>query len=192
MYSKEVWFYVINLVILYFWIIPSIGSKLKTKCTGYWRCNSYLTTTWPGYQVDLADNQWREIRSTFYILWICLFVVVIGHVAIVSSAKKNSRVRVNIFRLIVGLGFIIVLHGWHSLIVIGIALLGYYVSMSKGGLSENKNDPGSTDWFPLKIWAYALFVILFKESYRIQHHYPVSCCIVMSILKVTCNICYYW
>jgi D-alanyl-lipoteichoic acid acyltransferase DltB (MBOAT superfamily) len=63
------------------------------------------------------------------------------------------------FRLIVGIGFIILLHGRHSLVVLLISYLGFKLAKSQ------TNSKNST----LYTWLYAISILLFKESYRLQH-----------------------
>lgn len=63
------------------------------------------------------------------------------------------------FRLIVGIAFIMLLHGRHSLVVLIISYLGFKLAKSQ------TNSKNST----LYTWIYAISILLFKESYRLQH-----------------------
>ena len=65
-----------------------------------------------------------------------------------------------VFRLGVGAIFLYVLHGRHSLIVALLAYIGYRIT-------HWQIEAGSTS--RVYSWGFAIFVILFKESYRLIH-----------------------
>ena len=61
--------------------------------------------------------------------------------------------------MIFGVIFVIVQHGLHSMVIFGICIDGILISLyCRQRLIH-----------PFITWAYAIFILLLKESYRIQH-----------------------
>lgn len=160
-------FYLLNLVLLYGIIIPLIGSNIKEKCFAERRCRSYLKKTWLGYSVDMADGQWKDVRNSLWMLWI-LIIFASGYHLVFKVFTKNLKWSTSYpssaFRLLVGIGFVLVQHGKHSIIIFSISLFGYFLSK----LLKN------TKFAFFVIWIYGLSILAFKESYRLQHFYVFS------------------
>ena len=81
------------------------------------------------------------------------------------EAEEEDRLRTaatppsSYFRCLIGIGFIFLLHGRHSLVVVVIAYLGFQIA-------SWQHDKKSCT---MMTWIYALMVLLFKESYRLKH-----------------------
>jgi protein-cysteine N-palmitoyltransferase HHAT len=159
-------FYAANLAFFYIHLLPSIGRSISNKCDNMWHCSRYMRQTWLQYYTDTADGQWREFRGSLWLLWICIIITVTVNYTIRRLCKNSPTERKStlilhlVSRLIFGFIFLFVQHGYHSLIVILIAYTGYYIAkLCKG-----------SDYTVLITWIYALSILLFKESYRIQYH----------------------
>ena len=63
------------------------------------------------------------------------------------------------FRCLIGIGFICLLHGRHSLVIVVIAYIGFQIA-------SWQHDKASCT---AATWIYAIAVLLFKESYRLKH-----------------------
>ena len=182
-------FFAVNLAIFYLWLLPTLGDDIARKCHATWSCHRYLHTTWYGYDVDLADGQWRELRGSMWLLWICLLacagvhfglyyvfhrkdktehindvIVKPGHV--VRSNGKDGPLNDHyltlqrLFRLLFALGVLVVQHGYHSILVIGIATIAFLlVSVTRG-----------TRYCIPSIWSFAIALLIFKESYRLRRY----------------------
>ncbi len=141
---------------------------MKQKCEGYYGCSRFLKKTVFGYNIDLADGQWRDMRGNFLLLWATLLLTTGGHY-LCSKVWKMRKPNYTIadmatvsavFRLMVGAIFLYVLHGRHGLIVALLAYTGYRIT-------KWQREAGGTSG--LYSWTFAIGVILFKESYRIMH-----------------------
>ena len=173
--TGEVVFYAVHFVLFYFVLVPRIGGKVRALCEGNYRCRAYLRQTWLGYTVDLADNQWRDLRGSLVLLWSAMIFVTAAHwllrhtwgLATASSSSSSlsathgAATASAIFRLVVGLAFLAVQHGAQALVVLLICYVGYRLAVwqREAGITRSS----------AVTWIYALAVILFKESYRVQH-----------------------
>lgn len=166
--SLETIIYVVHLIFFFFYVVPKFGGTVKTKCEGYLGCSRFIRPTVWGYRIDLADGQWRDMRGNFLLLWGTLVLTTAGHwicSKVWNLRKPKSPIGEMatvsaIFRLGVGIIFLYVLHGRHSLIVWLLAYLGYRIT-------NWQLEAGSTS--RVYSWGFAIFVILFKESYRLKH-----------------------
>ncbi len=177
-------FYIVNLLFFLFYVIPTISAPVYTKCVRYHICSRYLHNSgWPFYvPIDLADSQWRDIRSNMPLLWVCLFGTTLGHYFVRKcitrsqfasllggdtmtdedfEAKKSSW-----FRMLVGIVFIGVMHKFHAIIIILIACGTYVLAMWLSGCNGSN----------AVTWVVALSLLLLKEAYRYQDdlNIPVS------------------
>ena len=183
-------FFGINLAIFYLWLLPTLGDDIARKCHDTWSCHRFLRMTWYGYEVDLADGQWRELRGSMWLLWICLLacagvhfglyyvfhhrnnktspvddmVVKPGH--IVRSNGKEGPLHEHylttqaLFRLIFGLGVLVVQHGYHAMLVLFLATMAFLlVNVTRG-----------TRYCVPMIWSFAIALLIFKESYRLRRY----------------------
>ena len=164
--SGEVLFYAGHFVFFYFMLVPRIGASVKSKCDGYHGCRRFMRETWLGYKVDLADNQWRDIRGVLVLLWGAMILVTALHrllrnhfVSSDSSDAAAASVSVS-FRLLVGLVFLAVQHGAQSLVVLVLCYVGYRLAVWQREAQVRSS---------ALTWIYAMAVILFKESYRLMH-----------------------
>ena len=140
---------------------------MKQKCEGYYGCSRHIRKTVFGYNIDLADGQWRDMRGNFLLLWATLLLTTIGHYLCSKVWKMRKANNIAdmatlsaVFRLVVGAIFLYVLHGKHGLIVALLAYIGYRIT-------KWQQEAGS--FSGLYSWAFIIVVILFKESYRIMH-----------------------
>ena len=112
-----------------------------------------------GYNVDLADNQWKEFRSSLPLLFATAAAASIASWAIFQLFNRFNLKHMQSFRIIFGIIFVVVQHGLHSMVIFGICIGGVLISVyCRQRLIH-----------PYVTWAYAIFVLLLKESYRIQH-----------------------
>lgn len=168
----EVVFYSVHFVLFYFVLVPSIGQSVREKCEAYHYCNSFVKKqTWlPGltYSVDLADGQWRDLRGALGLLWASMLGITSAHYLLRGAwrlsdavgAQRGDATASAWFRMLVGLVFLAVQHGYQSLVVLLIAYVGYRLAVWQ---REARLRHSAITWL------YALTVLLFKESYRLQH-----------------------
>lgn len=201
--SFECSFYIAALALVYIWLIPQYGDSAANKCFGYVWCARHLKPThWLSdilsifgirgwiYFVDESDGQWHHIRDNLQVLWGCVAISAIGRAILSASylssplksddaaATKRLAVTTQYFRVILGLGFVFVLHGKHVFIVIGICASVYFLSTIS---SIQRNSSLGTVFN----WAAAIAILLLKESYRMQNRFPVSVCNYAILLIVT-------
>lgn len=161
----QVLFYIVHLYVFYGAYLIPFGRKIALKCAGTWSCHRRLTVDSTfGHQLDLSDGQWRDFRQ-----YITLFVVV-GVVSVLADRAflfimkalypahhKQHRLAV---KMAVGLISVIIQHSYHSLIILILALIGFYVPR----ISSNRT------LATVLVWAFALSILLFKESYRLLRY----------------------
>lgn len=167
-------FYVVNLAYFYLHLLPTIARAISKKCHETQNCKRYLQQTWLHSYTDRADGQWREFRGSLWLLWICLLVSLSVNFIITSlykqsatgTSRKDNRglFLQNLFRLAFGVIFLAIQHGYHCLIVVTIALVGY--SLTKFMKESRYN--------VIVTWTYAVAILLFKESYRVQYEAPFT------------------
>ena len=162
-------FYACNLAYFYLYLLPVIGSRIAEKCNNVWQCSRHLKLTWLHYSIDTADGQWRDFRGSLYLLWMCLCISGIVNYSIHRVCKfesvpffriENCAALQMTGRLIFGIIFLFIQHGYHSIVIVLIAAVGYLVAKVSSGWK----------WNAAVIWVYALAILLFKESYRIKHY----------------------
>ena len=165
--SFEFVIYFIHLIVFFLYVVPLYGDTVKQKCEGYYGCSRHIRKTVFGYNIDLADGQWRDMRGNFLLLWATLLLTTIGHYLCSKVWKMRKANNIAdmatlsaVFRLVVGAIFLYVLHGKHGLIVALLAYIGYRIT-------KWQQEAGS--FSGLYSWAFIIVVILFKESYRIMH-----------------------
>ena len=163
---KLIWFGA-NLFVVFWWIIPVLSGPIYSKCVRYHVCARYIKSSgWPFYySVDLADNQWRDIRGNLPLLWACLLGISGLHFLVIRYYKKFNTSSITAskscwFRFIVGVIFLYVLHQWHMYIILIISLIAYQLAMYWSGCK----------WARLYTWLFALVILMIKESYRIKHY----------------------
>ncbi len=185
-------FYLLHLYYFFGVILWGNGGQIYSKCVGFWVCRHQLSRPSPVwlsehlgiiYHPDLSDNQWREFRQslpllgmvaigTTFLSWFCRFIC--HHVC----ESNHTMILVNtILRLIVGILAIVIQHGFHSLIIFGICLIGYGLSRCLLNHRTDITSPTLSQqnirtrlWISKSlVWIYAIIVLLFKESYRIRH-----------------------
>lgn len=167
----EIIFYACNFIVFYFILVPTVGASVREKCEGLPPCDKFLKRTWMGYRVDLADDQWREMRGSLVLLWVCMLFITSMHYVVKSvfwvggdkNGGQTGQASATVsawFRMFIGLVFLLVQHGKHSLVVLLISYLGYRLAVWQ---REAKLRNCAVTWL------YALAVLLFKESYRIKN-----------------------
>jgi D-alanyl-lipoteichoic acid acyltransferase DltB (MBOAT superfamily) len=163
--------YGVHLLFFFGFLMPTIGSEVRQKCLGWPRCRQHLREVWLGYHVDLADGQWSDLRKMFPLLWMTLLGTAGGHWLCrriwhksLQSVISDCATITAWFRLLVGLVFLYVLHGYHALIVLAIAFVGYRITRWQAEYNAGGREGGA--WIT---WLFAAAVLLLKESYRVQH-----------------------
>lgn len=169
----EVCCYMFHLLLLYWYLIPTIGKGIQIKCLNYWGCQRYIKRTWLNYEVDLADGQWNDIRNSLLLLWTSLIGVSILHFILRFNSVKKLKTDIEdrittsssaYFHICIGLAFLYIQHGKHSIIVLIISIIGfhliYYLRQSKFCFAI--------------VWAFAVLILLFKESYRVRYFHQFS------------------
>ena len=177
--TARIVFFAANLAAFYLWLLPTLGDSIASKCRETWACRRHIRGTVFGYAVDLADGQWRELRGSMGLLWLCLLACGAVHFGLVRlfhpSAEGDPQTRSTgqdgpmnatylalqrAFRLLFGLGVLVVQHGYHALIVLALAMVAFaLVRVTRG----------TPLCVPL-VWCYAAIVLLFKESYRLRRY----------------------
>jgi len=182
-------FHGVNLAAFYLWLLPTLGDSIASKCRETWACRRHMRGTVFGYAVDLADGQWRELRGSMGLLWLCLLACGAVHFGLVhlfhpsaegggvggknaseASAKRSNGlegpmdatylVLQRAFRLLFGVGVLVVQHGYHACIVLGLAAIAFALVRATRGTAL---------CVPV-VWCYAIAVLLFKESYRLRRY----------------------
>jgi D-alanyl-lipoteichoic acid acyltransferase DltB (MBOAT superfamily) len=150
----EVIFYGIHFYAFYGIIIWGHSQKLLQYCNGYWACHRHLNFQWFGWEVDLADSQWKSFHNNLVLLSSVAIGLTIVNVVIRFVAPNYPLHHI---RLLSGLIILFVQHSFHSIIVLTLALGAYLVSHVFCG----------TVLGPYAVWGYAFFILAFKESYRL-------------------------
>lgn len=151
-------FYFVNLCFFYGVIIWQHSQLLLQLCHGYWSCNRFLSFQWFGWEVDLGDSQWKSFHDNFLLLASVLLGLSGLSAAIRAFAPKLS---LGWLRLLTGIIILLVQHGFHSLIILILAGLGFACAHICAGTFVG----------PYAIWGYGFFILAFKESYRLMHHH---------------------
>ena len=158
--------YVLHILWAALVFIPKIGDAVAEKCYQHYHCARHIRRSSFGYNIDLADGQWREFRHSLGLLMVTAagtsFVVYVARNVLSKQLKfKHTEVVILIsgLRIIIGVVILFVQHGYHALIVISIASAGYLLAR----LTYKQKSHFVVSWM------FAVFVLLFKESYRIKH-----------------------
>ncbi|CAM9248218.1 unnamed protein product, partial [Ectocarpus fasciculatus] len=116
---------------------------------------------------DLTDGQWREFRSSLPLLSLAMFgsfaLGRIYNMYLNATGKKDRGGRVYV-DLLYGVALVLLQHGRHSLIVFVLLALSYLVGKLTKGTRARVG----------VAWAFGIFTIALKESYRVKRTYPVS------------------
>jgi protein-cysteine N-palmitoyltransferase HHAT len=161
----EILVYSLHLGIFYLYVIPSIGGEVREVCLKSWRCSRQLShQTIPllnlSYTIDTADRQWYMIRSSLVLLSLAMILDkcimwMLDYMTRRSEAFCRYRITLrHLARIVYSIGMLIVLHGYHALIVLASVSIGYWLQAS----------------FPTSrasLWIYGISLLFFKESYRL-------------------------
>eukprot|EP01032_Pedospumella_encystans_P021087 gene21087-23929_t len=146
--------------------IPKIGDAVAQKCFSNFHCARFVRRSQFGHTIDLADGQWREFRSSLWLLLLTAsgtsLLVIVARNILTKQLKCDDQVvvrSISAIRIVIGVIILFVQHGYHAFIVIAIAAIGYVLAR----LSYKGNAHFVTTWL------YAIIILLFKESYRIKH-----------------------
>lgn len=158
--------YVVHIAWALCFIIPDIAEKVSDQCSNTWYCARFSRLAGLGYTVDLADGQWRDFRQSLVLLMLTAFgtsfATYLVRWFVANLYPGNRKLLVwctSTLRALVGVIILFVQHGYHGVVVLIIALVGFQITR----LTRNhKLQFGLT-------WAYAIFILLFKESYRLKH-----------------------
>eukprot|EP00408_Alexandrium_pacificum_P057789 CAMPEP_0171158790 /NCGR_PEP_ID=MMETSP0790-20130122/2695_1 /TAXON_ID=2925 /ORGANISM="Alexandrium catenella, Strain OF101" /LENGTH=600 /DNA_ID=CAMNT_0011623247 /DNA_START=35 /DNA_END=1837 /DNA_ORIENTATION=- len=161
-------------VLVYVWgmWLPTAGEELWHACKRDYGCRAYLRRSgwsWasgdPRYSlVDLADIQWREFRGALPLL----VAAAAGLAALVRAAcwatagrRSGGTVPGALVRLVVGLGFVVYVHGAGSAFPMVLVLLFYMVVRTTSG----------TRAAVPALWTLALLAIVAKEpKWPVRRH----------------------
>lgn len=140
-------------VLFYGYLIPHYGYEISQICHNHYYCHHFAQekSLIPGFVIDLSDNQWREFRNSLPLAISAAIFITLGH-----EIFRYFKISTPFFHFVVGICFLIVQHGWHSIIVLAIILITFIGC-------KFFRQCGSI-W----TWCCAIFLILLKESYRIQ------------------------
>lgn len=150
-------FYAINLYYFYGVIIWNHSQTLLQLCHGYWSCNRHLSFQFFGWEVDLGDSQWKSFHNNFFLLAV-VAVALSGVNALIRAFAPDISLKW--VRLVSGLVILFVQHGLHGFIIIFLAGISFSISWLAAG----------TFLGPYAVWASGLFILTFKESYRLLPH----------------------
>lgn len=146
--------------------IPKIGDAVAQKCFSNYHCSRYVRRSQFGHTVDLADGQWREFRSSLWLLMLTavgtsLLVIMARNILSKQLRYEHQTVvrSISVIRVVIGVIILFVQHGYHAFIVIAIASVGYMLAR----LSYKGKIHFATTWL------FAIIILLFKESYRVKH-----------------------
>ncbi len=146
-------------------LVWNIGSEVARKCKESMRCSWKIKKGWFGsYDVDLADGQWKDFRSTLWLM--CIAAVAFSFIQFLIrrfctylqcnySTVTHSIVY---FRIVAGAVLLVVQHGYHAMIVIGLSMLGFFLTKA---VRQTKHGV-------IVMWIYGILILLFKESYRLK------------------------
>lgn len=151
---------------VYLYLIPSIGSTIQSKCYSDLYCSHLLHShSLTGYPVDLSDNQYREFRSS---IWLVVAAIIGSKCLQYVLRCMHSRFRSNIlisecklltvYHALFGLTFLYIQHKWHAIIVLILIFVGFFIT--KLSIFTGKSE--------VLIWVYALSMMLLKEGHRFQ------------------------
>jgi len=157
-------FYLISLFYVYIVLIPSIGYNVKLKCIENRRCLMYYQRNSLGYSADNADNQYRDFKSSFGLVLCAMFLSYVLQRALHytldtlwPSSKHSRKLFIAFFHCIFGAAVIWVQHKWHSLFVLLLIVLSYFVATL---IAPRTSYPS------FYVWIFGLSVLFFKECYR--------------------------
>lgn len=149
-------FYGLHLYFFFFMILWPVGENIAAKCSGQWNCRRHIRKTEFGYSLDLGDGQWREFRNSLILLGGAVFFTSMLTHIVHRILPDFSLLPI---RFLIGIIVLFIQHRYHIIIVLLIIYGGYVIA---------HNNPKS-NYTPYCIWSYGIFILCFKESYRIQH-----------------------
>ena len=175
-------FYLVNVIYFYFYLVYPISIDTSKICDETYTCSRfrvpesyapslvpYLSESFSVSSFDLADGQWRQFRSNLSLMLYTMVGTTLLHSLLLKfvdyyiGLDKNQADREDIkkqlstiFRLIVALVALGIQHGRHSLLVLLISIVGYLIAKSVSKYNSKI------------IWMYGIFILLFKELYRLQ------------------------
>lgn len=151
----EIGFYALMVLIFYGYLILHYGSEITNICRNHYLCDHFVQGhSILGLEIDTSDNQWREFRNSLPLAISAAVFMTLAH-EILRYAQKSTT----IFHFITGLCFLVVQHGWHSIVVLIIILISFM------GCKYFEKRQFGTIW----TWCCGILLILLKESYRIQY-----------------------
>ena len=184
-------FFVINLAIFYLWLLPTLGDDIARKCHDTWSCRRFLHTTWYGYEVDLADGQWRELRGSMWLLWICLLACAGVHFGLyVVFHHRNDKTEQQVHDTVVKSGHVVRSNGkdgplhdhyltmqrlFRLVFALGVLFVqhGYHaflvIFLATIAFLLVNVTRGTRYCVPFT-WSFAIALLFFKESYRLRRY----------------------
>lgn len=152
---------------------------LLTRTILFLGCRRHLRSSGLGYDIDMADGQWRDFRGSLILLVCallgCRVVLSVLEHYFGSFADQHSLIKKggipgrSAFHLLFGCVLLFVQHKWQAIITLSILTISYLL----GRLTRR-----TAARLPLS-WGFALLVLFIKESYRLKHksYYWVRTCI---------------
>eukprot|EP01038_Epipyxis_sp_PR26KG_P010182 gene10182-13699_t len=161
LFYLELCFYSLNFVYFYFYLLPLIGEDVAELCYSDRHCVRRVRQDWfLKHSIDLSDGQWKEFRQSLGFLIATMIIVSLLNAivqklldAIDINATNKIFVK-QLIRIVVGIIALLIQHGYQSGIILFLCILGYFIAQSK---------------VKSFVWLYGIAILLFKESYRVQH-----------------------
>lgn len=146
----------------YGFVYYRIGKEVAKRCNASYHCRSYLQPTLDVYTTDVADNQWRDFRSSLPLLIGAAALISVLHF-VLHKVYPHREVRRGLsisccFHFIVGMIFIVIQHSYHAAVIIAILVVNYVVMQCLR----------SSHTITIYTWLYALGIVALKESHRMH------------------------
>ena len=133
-----------------------------------------------GYVIDLADDQWRQIRSNLSVfILLCILMICIRIMNTPSTV--TSRLEIS---LTIGCVALLVQHGIQSIIVLLIIYIGYHISQI-----TYKYNTYLSYTIP---WIYGITILLFREIHYIPRYYPHTYIYIHPLFSSSYSGLYSW
>ena len=163
--------YLTALIYVFIYLVPTIGGQVREKCYSSYHCSSLVRRGFFDNPIDLSDGQYRDFRSSVPLIVITSLLSVglqsflswiLRHFNVKDSQKQRAIVA---YHVAFGITFLFIQHKYHMIVVLLICLMTYVLLLLSVATQ-----------YPLSLmWIYAIFVMLFKECYRLKllrHAFP--------------------
>eukprot|EP00435_Cladocopium_sp_Y103_P035747 s3831_g9.t1 len=133
-YSVEFLLWYLIILKVYCRKLPDAAAELAEMCNQDRRCSSYLHHSyfWPKYPIDLSDIQWREYRKVLPLLSLAAAAHILARAALGRRRTWPC--------LMLSGGFVLYVHGAHTIFVIA-ACFGSYALAKVCGFGTREQIP---------------------------------------------------